>query len=133
MGMPKGKNKRTSKEIFQFSDSNGTVGKCELELHVTEDHDICIVTEVADNAGMSVTNAVEFLAAQVCKRHSLDITRVVWIEHYGPDSYPDTKDKDGHRYDLVTFKLTSHRTLTKPEWYPMSADDWYEIGLKPRK
>lgn len=122
--------KTSSKELFKFQDHNGRTGVCHLEIINNEDNAIAIVTEIADNTGMSVTNAAECLIAQVCRAKVIDPATLVWIEHYSEKSYKQ-KTKPRVEYSLVTFKL-SKSAVVKPVWKPMEKMDWIELGLTPR-
>jgi hypothetical protein len=53
---------------------------------------------------MSVTNAMEEIAAGVVLAHALPTSRTVWIEHY-EDGARGTP-QDSHTFDLVTFSAT---------------------------
>lgn len=118
---------KSSHEVFQFIDPNQRTGKCDLEIIRTGAAVICIASERKDNPAMSITNAIEYVVAQVVKQHALDVHQVIWIEHY-----PAQKGTRKESYDLATFKMTAKRTLTGTQWRPMTKDDWEEFGLKPR-
>lgn len=127
--MAKG-NKSASTGFFQYLDPNGRTGHCHLEVLNNEDNTIVIATELADNPGMSITNAVECLIAQVCRSKVIDPATLVWIEHYSEKSYKQ-KAKPRVEYSLVTFKL-SKSAVVKAAWKPMEKMDWIELGLTPR-
>lgn len=62
---------------------------------------VVILTELADNEGMSVTNAAEEIAAAVVLANALPTSRTVWIEHY-EDGARGTPE-DPATFDLITF------------------------------
>jgi hypothetical protein len=59
---------------------------------------LVVVTELADNPGMSITNAAELVYAE-CQR--VAGPSAIVVEHYGPDSYV-SGGREGSRYDHVT-------------------------------
>lgn len=112
-----------------------------------------IATELSDNPGMSITNAAEYAASEVCRQLEIDPYQLVWIEHYPPDPCPvcsgtgknkrlkcpachgrgTRREKETH--DLVTFaQITPHAEIffDEPHWRPMKDADWRALGLEPR-
>lgn len=77
--------------LHQVRVRNGTICRCRLRIYRCEGVDVVILTELADNPGMSVTNAIEELTASVSATYALDET-AIFIEHY--EHMPPT-------YDLV--------------------------------
>ncbi len=76
-------------------------GRCRIRIyHPDEARDAVVVicTELANNPGMSVTNAVRRVATEVIETHRLP-TPLVWIEHHPPAT------TDGHMevFELVLF------------------------------
>jgi hypothetical protein len=124
---------------FRFTDPNGRDAHCRIELvpasggrGPADDRVVVIATELIDNPGMSVTNAVEALATQACEQFDLNPRSVVWIEFYG---YPANEDPLAARpYDRVRFaSVNSRGPLGHPSWSPMTDDAWRELGLEPRR
>jgi hypothetical protein len=72
-------------------------GKCRIRIYC-EDRQapVVICSQLPDNDNTSVTNMVEYLAAEVIKEHNLP-TPLVWIEHY-----PEHEGEIGE-YSLVIF------------------------------
>ena len=46
-----------------------------------------MISEDAENPGMSVTNASEDIATQIVRAFNLDPTRICWIEHYPQETW----------------------------------------------
>lgn len=67
------------------------------------DHHVVVLTEMADNRGQSVTNAIEQLAGEVILANALPSSETVVIEHYPHESRPPGAET----YDLVTFEHTN--------------------------
>ena len=69
-------------------------GRCRIRIYLPDeerDAVVVICTELANNPGASVTNAIRRIAAEVIESHRLS-TPLVWIEHYeegawGPNSF----------------------------------------------
>lgn len=118
---------------FQFTGRGSVPGICSLEIIVlADDRYVVICSERADNTGPSITNAAEWIAAQVCVRHKIAPEQLVWIEHY-PPSPTHGLNQD---WDLVTFKLGCSLEgwkFLRPEWRTMRPADWAELGMEPRK
>lgn len=123
----------TALERFEFRDFNGRTACCRLEiLPLTDGRTAIIATEVADNTGMSITNAAELAAAAACWQFDVDPNRLVWIEHYDDGSYRGGGREES--FDRVTFgKVTpmADSMFTAPSWKRMKAEDWVELGLQP--
>ena len=77
---------------------------------------VVILTELPDNPGASVTNAVEFLAPQVLARHRERIRgrSVTWIEHYPRESRAGAEET----FDLVEFAPQPGGSPV-PRWSPL--------------
>jgi len=82
---------------------------CELTINKW----VVMATESPTNESISITNAAEFLAQQVCEQLSIDPNRLVWIEHYPAES---VREKD--TFDLVQFTRRGDK-FALPRWTPM--------------
>ena len=99
-----------------------------------------VCTELPENANTSVTNAVEYLAAEVIAKHfphRFEFEEpVVWIEHYPPPQagrYARRRRTGQADYDRVTFASWTPRyeyargaervRLSEPEWRPIPAHE----------
>jgi hypothetical protein len=72
-------------------------GRCRIRIY-REDGQVPVVicSQLPDNSNTSVTNMVEYLAAEVIRRHDLHAP-LIWIEHY-----PEHEGESGE-YSLVRF------------------------------
>ena len=88
---------------------------------------VVIVSELPDNPGTSVTNAIEQIAAKVMDAHSLAMGRApLFVEHYPPRA---TGGRD-ETFDLVVFAHHEirevmrggiwHKEIGSPTWYHLS-------------
>ena len=89
---------------------------------------VVITTEPPDNPGSSVTNMVEYLAAEIIEQHFSDTAdehgRPVFIEHYPPRQLGNRRGDE--TFDLVEFPLTQPKpvlvggrwrtSLGEPSW-----------------
>ena len=73
---------------------------------------VALVTELAENRGLSVTNAAEHVWRALARR--FDTTSFTMVEHYGPESYVD--GRDGETFDVVTV------INGPPRWQPIGAN-----------
>ena len=74
-------------ELFSFTGLGGSASRCRLRLFLpaTESGDdtyIAVLTDDQDAGGTNITNAVEALTMDVCRRFNLPAQRTVFIEHH---------------------------------------------------
>jgi hypothetical protein len=91
---------------------------CRIRLYKHDGRQVVVASEVADNPGMSVTNAAEDLATQVVAYYKLDIERLIWIEHYPADRRLDAPTT----FDLVRFTW-AEGTASDPEWRRLTFEE----------
>ncbi len=87
-------------------------GRCRIRVYLPDeerDAVVVICTELANNPGASVTNAVRRLAAEVIEQHRLP-TPLVWIEHHPPA----TTDGRTEVFELVLFDSYELREVRAP-------------------
>ncbi len=109
-------------EIFHFTNPhNRAISQCWVRVYGHPERATVIWTEIAENQGMSVTNAAQYLASQLQEEFTLDPLETIWIEHYGAFSY-----EDGHRkeeYNLVQLSWNAEdRRYEKPQWSPLDKE-----------
>ena len=63
-------------KIFNYKAPNGVLSRCGVQVY---DKAVVVLTELNDNPGMSVTNAIEELAYTVCFEYGLDPAEVIWL------------------------------------------------------
>ncbi len=114
-----------------FRGPSGVRSACRVRLYLLDeegetlgDAPVVVFSELADNPGTSVTNAIEQLAAEVLDTHAL--ARVpVFVEHYPPEA---TGGRD-ETFDLVVFAHHEVREIVRggvwrkeigpPTWKPL--------------
>lgn len=94
--------------IYLFNDRDGISSECEM--FIDEVTGLVIVTELASNEGTSITSCAEHLAEQITQKYNIDPKNLVWIEHFGVQSYSDhwmyqIYNEGKERFDLVTFDI----------------------------
>lgn len=91
--------------VFHFRDPNGRMAKCLLAIYGEVGKAVVVATELDDNPGMSITNAAEQLAMQVCQTFNLTPALTLWFERYaGRDEV-----------DMISFRFDNFR-LYSPIW-----------------
>ena len=126
--------KKTHDYIHYYRGYWSDGGKCRIRIYREESlAPVVICSQLPDNDNTSVTNMVEYLAAEVIKEHGL-LTPLVWIEHY-----PEHKGKIGE-YSLVRFSSWDSQEVClggvwryrigAPMWAALSSDE-VKKGLKP--
>lgn len=120
---------------LRFTAPNGMPSRCGIDIgEITEENALAVVfTELPDNPGMCITNAIEHLAKLILSEYIAKISLarakapldIQWFEHY-----PPTKRHDGNlsrvifrAYDFVTGEF-SH-----PEWQPVDKVSMIGLGL----
>jgi hypothetical protein len=116
-------------ELFAFKSYNLCDGICRLErLNLGDGRVMMICEEIQENPGMSVTNAIELIAFQICFHFDIDPDKLVLIEHY-EESFGDRDE-----WHLVTFSSKPPQSnFENPKWIEMTTSDWAQLGFRPRK
>jgi hypothetical protein len=87
--------------IHPYKDAAGRPARCRVRIYLPDDlHDapVVICSELPNDPGGSITNAVEVIAARVIRANELP-TPLVWTEHWPKD----TTEGGAETFDLVTF------------------------------
>ena len=103
---------------------------CGLEIIEKENGMVYVImTELGDNPGTSVTNAVENIATKVYNEylHHVSIENIFWIEHYNKASYR-CPENGKETFDHVTLKWSFDlKRFISPDWRPCSKKILSEI------
>lgn len=87
--------------IFDFTGLNGFPSRCGIKFyHAAGGYVVVLLTELPDNPGTSVTNAVNILSRDIVLQFGLDPVKVIWVEH----SFDDAES-----FDQVSFPDGSAR------------------------
>jgi hypothetical protein len=96
---------------------------CHLRIFQDKTATIIIMTELATNPGMSITNAAEGLTSKIVKQFHLNPQTTRFIEHYGQESYELEEGRDHvDTFDEVTFSWQG-KHATNPEWRPAHTEE----------
>lgn len=96
--------------------------QCRVRIYERVDGGFTVLaTELADNRGMSITNAAEALASQLLALFQLDPATTRWIEHYTADSYREGAHKPS--FDEVTFTWPANRQAHSPQWQQLTLEE----------
>jgi hypothetical protein len=103
---------------------------CRLRIYRHGGQNIAVATELHDNPGTSVTNAVETICHLAVREYELDPDRTIFIEHY-PGRLQRSLLVRGETFDLVTFgeRLWDH--YEDPSWRRLHADQVSELIGQP--
>lgn len=100
---------------------------------------VVIMTEVDEDHGVSVTNAVERIAGELRDAHNLPLESTVWIEHYPDRRGPQDENDEtlAENFSLVTFAEGGgawDRIFGTPKWEHISVDKVLELigSAKPQ-
>ena len=102
-------------------------GRCRIRIYQEDGcAPVVICSQLSDNHNTSITNMVEYLAAEIIEEHDLP-TPHVWIEHY-----PEHEGEIGE-YSLVKFSSWDpievclggvwRRCLGSPRWLALDAEE----------
>jgi len=104
--------------FFYTPPGRGVRARCRIRIYRAHAA-VVVITELPDNPGTSVTNAIEYIATCVMHDYKLDPRTTTWVEHYpGQADRPET-------WDVVTFEWIGNAVIcaTTPRWRPSSAEE----------
>ena len=97
---------------------------------------VVILDDRAENAGMSVTTAIDLLAMQICDAFGLDGGHTAWIEHHADTrsveerAECDSSHADAEQFAQARFSYVErddeHWILGQPGWEPLSFE---QVGV----
>ncbi|WP_316168832.1 MULTISPECIES: hypothetical protein [unclassified Bradyrhizobium] len=109
-------------ELFAYRAAHD--GVCYIERIPLPDGRAAVVCAPAPgNPGMSITNAVESIAAQVSARFDIGPESLVWLEHW-------TTPKP-QWYRVLFHPKPGGTPFAEPEWLEMTPTMWRGLWLKP--
>lgn len=95
--------------------TTGKPAHCRLRIYDTEAGAVVILSELADNHGISVTNASDALATEIANIYRLNRTTTRWVEHYDRTSYQHGKDMT-ETFDEITYTWSLYGVASDPQW-----------------
>lgn len=107
---------------------NASEGICGISIFQSApDIAVVVLTEIEGNTGMSVTNAVEFVADKARRAFLPEIApeQIVWVERYEKIGSLGRAGEIqfGETFDLVTFKVGQDGSYSSPSWRPLGNRD----------
>ena len=99
-------------------------GFCRLRIYGANVGTVIVLSELAENLGVSVTNAAAALATEIARIYDLETVTTFWVEHYGAFSY--TASGGDETFDLVTFTWRN-RTASNAEWQRLNSDQLHKL------
>lgn len=84
---------KVKQEMFVYIDDANRMGECRVDTLVGDDQRwIVVLTELRNNTGPSVTNAMEYIIDQFCSQNDLKFPEEVdFLERY--ETHPEYLDK----------------------------------------
>ncbi len=119
-------------QIFEYvSATSETPGQCRVRIYPAQRRTVVVISELADDSGVSITPTIEELAIQICEAFQLDPEQVRWVEHH-PAGVIDPQGRvfSSDIYDLVRLTWTGRR-LSNPEWSPSSREEIEQLIGEP--
>lgn len=118
----------TDPELFAFKSPNKFDGICRIEKISLESEQVVVICEdVEENPGISVTNAIESIALQLCKHYKVEPLNLILIQHHHKSFIGEEE------WLLVKFDNKSPNSFFEgPTWISMKVEDWEALGLLPR-
>ncbi len=110
-------------------------GRCRVRIFEPDDdgnpddhHHVVVFSEMEDNTGQSVTNAIEQLAGEVMLANALPTTATIVIEHYPAAAHVFPAPED-ETYDLVTFSHSDPEPVLRAgEWkIELGTPEWSHL------
>jgi hypothetical protein len=113
--------------LFAYKAHNRFDGVCRIQyLRIPRAKTVVLCEQIDGNPGMSITNAVELIAAQLCDQLAIAPRDLVLIQHYYMEMLLDPG------WSRVTFTRSASRiSFDDPHWKTMSPKDWRSLALKP--
>jgi hypothetical protein len=95
--------------IITYPGLHGRPAQCQIRVFDQAGGDaVLVATDIGDaNPGASVTNTIEHIATEVCRRYRLDPARLTVVEHYDDRRTPRAfllGRENGESFDVVTFR-----------------------------
>ncbi len=112
---------------ISFQLSNGIEGVAAVMLIMLDDRRTLVCcTDNDPNQDAAVNRCVGEIFQKVCKRHGLEASQVVWVEHSERAEYTNLKAGGWERVDF-----DPPASGKNPTWHQMAAKDWQSLGTEP--
>ena len=108
---------------FQYRTAIKTTNKANLgTCNIKVLGNAVIVSPHPENKGESITGAAEHIAQQAAEYLEIQLSKLIWIEHYPPE----VEWNEPESYFLTTFKVENN-SLKNPSWMSISVTEAWEI------
>ena len=115
------------KDRIAFRMSNGIEGVAAVMLIQLDDgRTLVCCTDDDPDQDAAVNMSVRDIFRTACKRHGLQPTQVVWIEHSERVAHTHLKAGGWERVDF-----DPPASGQNPTWHPMTEQDWRSLGTQP--
>lgn len=109
--LPHVKQPRMERYFYPSAHQKKRDAVCGVSIYHHQDQTVCIVLELPENHGTSITNRAEYVYRQIALDYQLDPLATIFIEHYHP-----LFGEDEDSYDRVFFSITPAGEFKYPEW-----------------
>lgn len=125
--LPQVKPPRMDRYVYPSFGRTDLDAVCGVSIYEHNGQTVCIVSELPDNHGTSITNRAEYVYRQVAADYKLDPHATIFIEHYYP-----IFGEDEDSFDRVFFTITPAGEFRHPEWARLGTEVVRElIGEEP--
>lgn len=115
--------------LFAYRSPNGFDGVCRVEAIGLKSGRVLVICEqTPDNPGMSITNAIEFVAFEICRSYEIDPDRLILLEHYEAAIFGQESPWLWVQFE----KRPPESFFAGPTWHPVEEHDWVYFGVKPK-
>ncbi|MCB0122677.1 MAG: hypothetical protein KDE58_10560 [Caldilineaceae bacterium] len=97
---------------------------CRLRIYQHNEQVIVIVTEMADNREIAVTNYWPELAYEIADQYGLTPTTTIWLEHYPQGNYALASAR-GDTFDQLTL------AAERPQWRRLTHEEIEQLIGEP--
>ena len=116
-------------KTFNFKGYWGVSSICGVDIyHQNDDKVVVVLTELPENHGTSITNAIELIAEQVVEAYGLQNRDIVWVEHYPEqvDPYNYKHIMHENSFDLVVMTAIDNEFFN-PQWKRISEVEFVKL------
>lgn len=121
-------------KIYHYKGYSGCRSICGLKIIRRFLGEIYVVlTELKDNQGTSITNAIENIATKIYKEYMQDtaVHDIHWIEHYGQCSYKKDGTAKDESFSLVKLTWNNQKgCFQDPKWQSCCAKTLTNMGIE---
>lgn len=120
--LPQVKRPRMERTFYPSIGHTEADAVCGVSIYNHNGQTVCIVSELPENHGTSITNRAEYVYRQIARDYRLDPHATIFIEHYYP-----MFDEEEDSYDRVLFTITPAGEFEQPRWARLGTEAVREL------